>query len=72
MSKSFAAALLGRAPAVAGAVALSMGFQNPDADDLARQIADLHARNFRCGKDKPIVLGDTAPGFSKPHGEDDE
>src|SRR5438270_2648866 len=38
------------------------GRQNPDANDLARRIADQHARKFRCGKDKPIVLGDKGPG----------
>jgi hypothetical protein len=46
------------------------GRQNPDADALARRIADQHARNFRCGKDKPIVLGDKGPGFSGPYGGD--
>lgn len=30
---------------------------NPDANALARKIADEHARMFRCGKDKRIVLG---------------
>jgi len=45
------------------------GRQNPDADELARRIADQHARTFRCGKDKPLVLGDKGPGFSGPYGE---
>jgi hypothetical protein len=45
------------------------GRQNPNADDLARGIADQHARTFRCGKDKPIVRGDTGPGFSGPYGK---
>ena len=44
------------------------GRQNPDANTLARAIADRHARGFRCGKDKPIVLGDKGPGFSEPYG----
>jgi hypothetical protein len=44
------------------------GRQNPNADDLAREIADKRARSFRCGKDKPIVLGNTGPGFSGPYG----
>ena len=44
------------------------GRQNPDADTLARAIADRHARAFRCGKDKPIILGDKGPGFSGPYG----
>jgi hypothetical protein len=46
------------------------GRQNPNADELARQIADQQARKFRCGTDKPIVLGDKGPGFSGPYGRD--
>lgn len=30
---------------------------NPDANELARKIADENARSFKCGKDKPVVLG---------------
>jgi hypothetical protein len=30
---------------------------NPDANDLARKLADEHARTFKCGKDKRIVVG---------------
>jgi hypothetical protein len=30
---------------------------NPDANELARKIADEHARTFKCGQDKRIVLG---------------
>lgn len=30
---------------------------NPDANELARKIADENARSFKCGKDKRIVLG---------------
>lgn len=41
--------------------------QNAAAIELAREIADRHARTFRCGKDKPIVLGDKGPGFSGPY-----
>jgi hypothetical protein len=40
------------------------GRANTNANELAREIADRHARRFRCGKDKPIVLGRTGPGFS--------
>ena len=47
------------------------GRQNPNAEDLAREIADRHARTFRCGKDKPIILGDKGPGFSGPYGDRD-
>jgi hypothetical protein len=41
---------------------------NPNANKLAQQIADGHARAFQCGKDKPIVLGKTSTGLSMPHG----
>jgi len=30
---------------------------NPDANALARKIADENARTFKCGKDKRIVVG---------------
>jgi hypothetical protein len=42
---------------------------NADADALARRIADENARNFRCGTDNPITLGNTGPGFSRPYGD---
>jgi len=45
------------------------GRDNLNANELARQIADQHARNFLCGADKRIVLGTTGPGFSKPYDE---
>ncbi|MGJ0424854.1 hypothetical protein [Methylocystis sp.] len=35
---------------------------NPSANALAREIADKHARDFACGKDRPIVLGKITPG----------
>ncbi len=38
-----------------------------NADDLAREIADKHARGFRCGKDKPMILGKWEPGFEFAH-----
>jgi hypothetical protein len=42
---------------------------NPDANELARKIADEHARTFKCGKDKRIVLG--KPGdVAMPEGSD--
>jgi hypothetical protein len=37
---------------------------NRNADALARKIADEHARPFRCDTDKPIIVGETGPGFS--------
>ena len=37
---------------------------NPDANELARKIADENARTFKCGKDKAIVLGKVSePGM---------
>jgi hypothetical protein len=42
---------------------------NADADELARKLADEHARDFRCGKDKPIVLGKTDPDLAMPKGD---
>jgi len=41
------------------------GRANPNAIELAREIADARAREFRCGKDKAIVLGEKGPGFSE-------
>jgi hypothetical protein len=37
---------------------------NPDANELARKIADERARTFRCDTDKPVIVGKTGPGFS--------
>ena len=42
------------------------GRANPNANELAREIADRNAREFRCRKDAPVVLGATGPGFSDP------
>jgi hypothetical protein len=41
---------------------------NPDANALAQKIADENARTFKCGSDKPVVLGNKGPGFSGPYG----
>lgn len=38
---------------------------NPDANELARKIADEHARSFKCGKDEAITLGKSAPNEDK-------
>jgi hypothetical protein len=46
------------------------GRANPNANELAREIADQHARRFRCATDKPIMLGEKGPGFSPPYGSD--
>jgi hypothetical protein len=42
---------------------------NPNAETLARKIADEHARTFACRGSKPIVLGEKDPGFSGPYDE---
>jgi hypothetical protein len=39
---------------------------NPNANELAQRIADDHARTFKCGTDKPIVLGNLMPGLHMP------
>jgi hypothetical protein len=44
------------------------GRANPNANDLAIRLADDRARNFRCGRDRPQVVGLTGPGFSGPYG----
>ena len=36
------------------------------AEALARKIADETARSFKCGSDKPQILGKRGPGFSGP------
>ena len=45
------------------------GRANTDANILARKIADEHARDFRCGIDKAVILGNRGPGFSSPYGD---
>jgi hypothetical protein len=42
---------------------------NTDANLLAQKIADESARKFKCGADKPIVLGNKGPGFSGSYGD---
>jgi len=44
------------------------GRANPNANELARQIADDNARTCRCGKDKPLVLGAKGQGCSGRYG----
>jgi hypothetical protein len=39
---------------------------NADAAALARKIADETAHTFKCGSDKPQILGKRGPGFSGP------
>jgi hypothetical protein len=35
---------------------------NPYANELAREIADRHARGSDCGEDAPAILGEVGPG----------
>ena len=42
------------------------GRANRNANELARKIADKHAREFHCRKDTAVVLGAIGPGFSEP------
>jgi hypothetical protein len=35
---------------------------NPDANELAREIADKTAKGFVCGRDTPVILGKVGPG----------
>jgi hypothetical protein len=46
------------------------GRANPDANDLARRISDENARGFKCGADKPVVLGIKGKGSSGPYDAD--
>lgn len=48
------------------------GQANKNASELARKIADEHARRFDCKKDKPIVLGEKGPGFSEASSWDEK
>jgi hypothetical protein len=42
---------------------------NPNANELAEQLADERARGFRCGADKPIVAGKVMPRLAMPRGD---
>ena len=42
---------------------------NPDAQMLARKIADEHAHAFECKGSRPIFLGEKGPGFSGRYDE---
>ena len=39
---------------------------NPNANQLAQQLADQTARGFRCGTDKPSAVGKGSAGLSMP------
>jgi hypothetical protein len=41
---------------------------NPNANELAQQLADERARAFQCGKDKPVTAGKISAGLNMPDG----
>ena len=47
------------------AVGLVLATGNPGANETARKIADEQSRNFACGVDQRIVIGDAIPDFSR-------
>ena len=47
------------------AVGLVLATGNPKANEEARRIADERVRNFTCGVDQRIVVGDAMPDFSR-------
>ena len=47
------------------AVGLVLATGNPEANEAARKIADERARNFSCGVDKRVIVGDPMPDFSR-------
>jgi hypothetical protein len=46
-------------------VGLVLATGNPGANEAARRIADERVRNFTCGVDQRIVVGDAMPDFSR-------
>lgn len=46
------------------AVGLVLATGNPGANEAARKIADERARDFACGVDQRVVVGDPMPDFS--------
>ena len=42
---------------------------NPNANELAQQLADEKARGFKCGTDKPTAAGKVMPGLYLPKGD---
>jgi hypothetical protein len=47
------------------AVGLVLATGNPQANQAARKIADDRARNFICGEDLRVIVGDPMPDFSR-------
>ncbi|MBD0413999.1 hypothetical protein [Oryzicola mucosus] len=46
-------------------VGLVMATGKPDANDMARIIADRQARDFACGADERVFVGEPIPEFSR-------
>ncbi len=47
------------------AVGLVLATGNPGANEMARKIADEQARDFACGADERVIVGDPMPAFSR-------
>ncbi len=47
------------------AVGLVVATGNPRANEEARRIADERARNFTCGTDERVIVGDSVPDFTR-------
>lgn len=47
------------------AVGLVLATGNPKANEMARKIADEQARDFACGADERVIVGDPMPTFSR-------
>ena len=47
------------------AVGLVLATGNPGANEMARTIADEQAREFACGADEKVIVGDPMPEFSR-------
>ena len=47
------------------AVGLVLATGNPNANEMARKIADEQARDFACGADERVIVGDPMPEFSR-------
>ena len=47
------------------AVGLVLATGNPEANEAARKLADERARNFTCGVDKRVTVGDPMPDFGR-------
>jgi len=46
-------------------VGLVLASGHPEANETARAVADERARDFACGSDKPVSLGEPMPAFRR-------